>query len=51
MVKCVEFLIFFQSLLNFNKDENVHRFAFSAIKGKLLGREREWEREWPETSK
>ena len=28
-----------------NKDENVHRFAISAIRGELLERERERERE------
>ena len=28
-----------------NKDENVHRFALSAIRGKLLKRERETEKE------
>ena len=28
-----------------NKDENVHRFALNAIRGKLLKREREKERQ------
>ena len=32
-------------LLPHNKDENVHRFALSAIRGDLLEREREKERE------
>ena len=27
--------------ININKDENVHRFALSAIRGELLERERE----------
>ena len=31
--------------MQLNKDENVHRFALSSIRGKLLERERERERE------
>ena len=30
---------------NINNDENVHRFAFSRLRGKLLGREKESKRE------
>ena len=31
--------------MHFNKDENVYRFALSAIRGELLERERERKRE------
>ena len=31
---------YFQCKLFYNKDENVHRFALSAIRGELLERER-----------
>ena len=36
---------FFLWYIYYNKDENVHRFALSAIRGELLEREREKERE------
>ena len=38
--RCYKFHSFFTNK-NTNKDENVHRFALSTIRGKLLERERE----------
>ena len=39
------FIIIFSLILQNNKDENVHRFVISALRGELLGRERKKETE------
>ena len=35
----------FSTIMFYNKDENFHRFALSAIRGELLKRERERKKE------